>query len=319
MSLKKVLNVIKKNKKFIISAHVNLEGDALGSELALARLLRQKGKKVVVVVNADRPPEIYNFLPGINSIINAKQKVEDYDVFIALDCCDERRLGKASKFIKKDKIVVNIDHHKSNNNFGDVNWVEANASSASEMVYQIFKKINSKIDKGSALLLYVGIMTDTGSFRYSNTNEGTHRIAAELLRKNLSVNKIYQKIYEVNPLEDMKILTNLLSEFKTDEKKKIAWVKIKSGLMNKLDSRIDIADNIFGFLRSIKGIEASLIFKELNSGLTKINFRSRGKVDVAKFAKRFGGGGHHSASGCTVAKGLKDAERLIINNLKKVI
>jgi len=318
MSLKKVLKKIKKQNKFIVSAHVNLEGDALGAELALARLLRKIGKKVWVV-NADAAPQIYGFLPEIKSIINSKKRIPDYDVLIAVDCCDETRLGNASKLIRQDKVIINIDHHKSNNRFADINWVDTKASSASEMVYEMYKGLNVKIDKISAMQLYVGILTDTGSFRYSNTNVQTHRIAAELLSKNLSANKIYQQIYESNPLELIRIVSNILSEFRTDKSNKVAWVKIKSDILNKLNSRIDIADNIFDFLRSIKGIEVAMIFKQLNSKLTKISFRSRGKIDVAKLAESFGGGGHRTASGCSVEKGIKAAESLVLKKLKKLI
>lgn len=318
MSLKKVLKVIKNYNKFLISAHINLEGDALGAELAFARLLKRLGKKAIVV-NADRAPEIYNFLPGIKSIINYKERIPDYDVLIALDCCDERRLGQVSKLIKKDKVIVNIDHHKSNNNFGDVNLVMPEVSSVAEIVYYIFKKLNLGLDRTSALLLYVGILTDTGSFRYSNTTANTHRIAAELLSRNLSANKIYQQIYETNKLEDTKILTNILSGFKIDKTKKIAWVEIKSDIIQKLNSRLDIADNIFDFLRSIKGIEVAIIFKQNTPRLTKINFRSRGNIDVAKFAQGFGGGGHRSASGSIIQKSLKDTKKIILSKLKKLL
>ncbi|MFH1655122.1 MAG: bifunctional oligoribonuclease/PAP phosphatase NrnA [Candidatus Omnitrophota bacterium] len=318
MSLKKVLNAIKKHKKFIVSAHINLEGDALGAELALARLLKKMGKKVSVV-NADKSPKTYDFLPGVKSIINSKKRIPDYDVLIAVDCCDERRLGSVSKLIKKDKITINIDHHKSNNRFGDVNWVMPEVSSAAELVYHMFKKLNYRLDRMSALLLYVGILTDTGSFRYSNTNAGTHRIVAELLSKNLSANKIYQKIYEANPLAQMKLVTSILNSFQTDNSNKIAWVKIESDELRRLNSRVDIADNIFDFLRSIKGVEVAMIFKQINSRLTKVNLRSRGRIDVARLAGSFGGGGHRAASGCSIEKGIKQSEQLVLKKLKRII
>jgi len=318
MNLKKVLSVIKKYKNFIVSAHVNLEGDALGAELSMARLLKKMGKQVFVV-NSDKAPEIYDFLPGIKSLKSPNMKIQDYDVLIAVDCCDKNRLGDVAKLIKKDKIIVNIDHHKSNSKFGDVNWVLPKASSASEMVYHIFKKLNLKIDRISALLLYVGILTDTGSFRYSNTNAETHRIVAELLSNNLSANKIYKKIYERNPLVQMELISNILNRFQTDKSNKIVWVEIESEDLKKLHSRIDIADNIFDFLRSIKGVEVALIFKQIKPRLTKVNFRSRGRVDVAKLAESFGGGGHRTASGCSIEQGLKQSEKLIFQRLKQLI
>jgi phosphoesterase RecJ-like protein len=318
MSLKRILNIIKSHNKFIISAHVDLEGDALGAELALARLLEKIGKKAFII-NADKTPRIYNFLPGINSIINSQVKIPSYDVFISLDCCNKRRLGKVLELINKDKIIINIDHHKSNDKFGDVNWIAPGASSVSEMIYQIYKKLNLKIDRASALLLYVGILTDTGSFRYSNTNSNTHRIVADLLSRNLSVNKIYQNIYESNPLAEMKIVASILNSFRTERKSGVAWVEIKSNIRKKLDTKVDITDNIFNFLRSIEGIEVAIIFKEISPNQTKVNFRSKNKIDVARFASNFGGGGHYNASGCLISKGLRSAERLILSRLKRLL
>jgi len=318
MSLEKILKVIKRNKRFIISAHTNLEGDAICSELAFARLLQKMDKKTFIV-NSDKIPQLYNFLPGVKSISRFNGKIPEYEVFCALDCADRERLGKLSKFIDKNKVLINLDHHKSNALFGDINWVMPNVSSACEMVYYLFKKSEINIDKTSALLLYVGILTDTGSFRYSNTSSSTHRIVAELLSKDLSANKIYQKIYEANPLDEMKVLSDILNKFETDKKAKVAWVEIESDALQKLYSRIDIADNVFDFLRSIRGVEVSLIFKEINSRETKVNFRSRGKIDVARFARIFGGGGHHNASGCTIKKGLKEAKRVVIRELNKLI
>lgn len=318
MSQKRVLEAIKRNKRFLISAHVNLEGDALGAELALARLLHKKGKKAFVV-NADKSPHMYSFLPGVSSILRPKDNIPDYDVFIAVDCCDKNRLGKVTKLINKNKTTINIDHHRGNDNFADINWVAADVSSASEMIYQLYKQLNVKIDEASALLIYVGILIDTGSFRYSNTNAETHRIAADLLSKNLSANKIYQKIYEANPLEETKALIKIISEFQTDNKSEIAWVEIKSGVLNTIGLKIDLTDNIFNFLRSIDGIEVSIIFKEINSRETRVNFRSKGKLDVAKLARGFGGGGHRSASGCSISKGLQESKRIVLNKLRKLL
>jgi len=318
MNLEKIVKAIKKYKYFLISAHTNLEGDAICSELSFARLLQRMGKKTFIV-NSDKIPELYNFLPGVKSISRFQGKMPEYEVFCALDCADRERLGRIANCIHKDKIIINIDHHKTNVNFGDINWVMPYASSACEMVYYMFKKTKIKIDKTSALLLYVGILTDTGSFRYSNTSPNTHRIVAELLSKDLSANRIYQKIYEANPLDEMKILSDIINRFETDKKRKVAWVEIKADTMQKLYSRVDIADNVFDFLRSIKGIEVSLIFKEINSRETKVNFRSRGRVDVAKFARIFGGGGHHNASGCNISKGLKGAKQIVLQKLYKLV
>ena len=181
MVLKRLLAELRKkqNKTFLVSSHINLEGDALGSELALASLLKRLGKKVFVL-NQDSAPAEYSFLPGLKSVIHENSPLE-YDVAILADCSDISRIGKITKVIKKDALMINIDHHISNTKFGDINWVEPYASCACEIVYKLFKHLKMKINKAEALLLYTGILADTGSFKYSATSSFTHKVASELL------------------------------------------------------------------------------------------------------------------------------------------
>ncbi|MDP3142658.1 MAG: bifunctional oligoribonuclease/PAP phosphatase NrnA [Candidatus Omnitrophota bacterium] len=318
MSLKKVLNVLKKNHSFLISAHVNLEGDALGSELALARLLKKQGKKVYVV-NQDKAPLLYDFMPDIRTIQNPGSLKLDFDVAMIVYCTDLERIGSVKKLIGKGTPVVNIDHHISNNKFGDVKWVNPNASSASEMVYQIYKQGGFKLDREAALLLYTGIMIDTGSFRYSNTNTYTHSVIADLLKYKLSVEKIHNQVYSCLPLKEIKLLTRLLTGFKIDKSKKIVWLTLRCGVINEENMKTDVTEYVFDFLRSIAGIEVAMIFREVDKNKVRVNFRSNGRVNVSRLAGKFGGGGHLCASGCTVIADLKTAQRLVLSSVRKAL
>jgi len=318
MSLKKVGEAIKRNRSFLISAHVNLEGDALGSELALARLLRKLGKKVYVV-NQDKTPLLYNFLPGVKTIIQPNIRVRDFDVALLVDCSNLDRIGSVKKLINKDKLVINIDHHVSNENFGGINWVNPRASSACEMVYEIFKKGKFKIDKDTALLLYTGIMVDTGSFRYVNTTPATHLAAADLLKYKISPEKIHNFVYASMPIGEVKMLSRLVTGFKMAKSGKIIWLVIKLGIVNEEKMRIDVTEYAFDFLRSIAGVEVAMIFREMERNKVRVNFRSRGKVNVSQLAAVFGGGGHACASGCTINRNLKTAQQLVFSRIKKLI
>ena len=212
MSLRKAVECIKRNKHFLISSHTNLEGDALGSELAFYLLLKKLGKSAVIV-NEDDVPYGYDFLPGKDIIRRYKDnmKVPDFDCFAVLDCSGLRRTGEVYRLnLKAKKPVLNIDHHISNERFGALNWVEPDASSCAEMVYKLYKKLGIPFDKDSATLLYTGLLADSGSFRYSNTTSFTHKAAAELLRYGLDVVYIYKKVYEEVPFEDMRLLTKIL-------------------------------------------------------------------------------------------------------------
>ena len=320
MSLKKIVKAINKYQRFLISSHVNLDGDAICSELVLAELLRSKGK-TVYIVNDCKVPRVYKFLPKINDFKTYKKKdIYNFDVAILLDCFDTDRIGKVARLITGDKFVIVIDHHISNGVFADINWIKPDASSTNEMLYEIIKKMNYRINKDIAILLYIGILTDTGSFRYSNTSSYTHRIVGDLLNWKLPVNKIYRKIYESNPVSDIRLFVNLLKDFKLDSSGKIAWLKIKQKALPKNKVQIDLSEHILGFLRSIRGVEVALLFRKINNkNQVRVNFRSNDRVDVSKFAAGFGGGGHRAASGCTLKGGLKKVEYLVISKLKEVL
>jgi bifunctional oligoribonuclease and PAP phosphatase NrnA len=321
MSLKKAVECVKRNKSFLITAHTSLEGDALGSELAFYNLLKKLGKQAVIV-NEDPVPPPYQFLPGLNKIFGYKvvlcRKLE-FDCFAALDCSDLNRTGEVYKLNSEKREVLNVDHHISNSGFGDVNWVEPNFSSCCEMIYALYKKLKVALDKETAICLYSGILTDTGSFHYSNTGVFTHKAVAELLGYNLDVAGIYKNIYENIPFQDMRVLAKILPEIKLAGGGRIAWCSIKRSVLKRKKLFLDLSEQILSFERLIKDVEAAVIFKE-NLGATdeiRINFRSQGKVDVNKIAQFFGGGGHKTASGATVKGTIDTVRRRVLAKIKE--
>lgn len=320
MSLKKVAACVKKNKNFLITSHANLEGDALGSELAFYNLLKKLGK-TATIINEDSLPYGYDFLPYRDKVIKYKDNLKEikFDCFVVLDCSDLGRTGEVYRLNTGKKTVLNIDHHISNQNFGDVNWVDPAASSCSEMVYKIYKSMFIPLDRDAAIALYTGILTDTGSFRYSNTTSFTHRAVSELLKFNLNIPQIYKSIHENIPFEDMQLLGKILPGMRREAKGKIIWFQIKQGILRNKKLSFDLSEHILSFGRAIKGAEAIVLFKE-NLGVKdeiRINFRSRGGVDVNRIAQSFGGGGHKTASGATVHGKLDDVRRLVLAKIKE--
>lgn len=321
MSLKKAAAVVRNNRSFIITAHTNLEGDALGSELAFYRLLRKMGKSAVIV-NEDSTPEQYGFIPGADKIIKFRNnmRVADFDCLAILDCSDLHRTGEVYRINTGNKPILNIDHHISNADFGKVNWVDPLASSCSEMIYRLYRALHIKIDRDSALALYTGIIADTGSFRYSNTTAFTHRIASELLKFKLDIPQIYKNIYENIPLEELKILSRILPGLRQELSGRVIWFEISRGLYKKSLPAFDLSEQVLGFGRSVKGAELVLLFKENLSrqGEVRINFRSQGKVDVNKLAGLFGGGGHRTAAGATVKGKLQDVRKQVLARIRTI-
>jgi phosphoesterase RecJ-like protein len=306
----------KKNKVFVVAAHIHLEGDAIGSELAMAGLLEALGKKVIVI-NEDLPPAEYNFLPGLKAIRH-KMVSFDYDVAVLLDCSSVSRIGKAAKIIRKDRLLINIDHHVSNTRFADINWVSSKASSASEMVYELFKTLRVKMEKKDALFLYTGILADTGSFRYSTTTAFTHQMAADLLGYGLDVYGIYRYLHENKNFATVKALGKILQTLRKDKSGRVAWLEVRAGLIKKNPELAEQTDDIIQFARSLKQVEVALLFKEVRANQeVRINFRSCGKADVNKIASLFGGGGHKMASGATVRGRFKDIVAEVVKQARK--
>ncbi|MBP7216635.1 MAG: bifunctional oligoribonuclease/PAP phosphatase NrnA [Candidatus Omnitrophica bacterium] len=320
MGLQKIVDVLKTKNNFLVTSHINLEGDALGAELAFAHLVRALGKRACIV-NDDVVPYGYDFLTGAEEISKVKQlKNINFDCFAILDCSDLRRCGEVAHILVNRAIpIMNIDHHVSNENFGEVNWVNEHASSCSEMIYTLFKTLRIPFTKEVALALYVGIMTDTGSFRYSNTTHYTHEAAAELLTFGLKVPEIYKNIYGNIKFQDAMLLARILPTIKRQFSGRVAVFEIKQGLLKNKRIDFDLSEHILSFGRGIKGVEAVLLFKEnaLVKNEIRVNFRSQGKIDVNKIARFFGGGGHKTASGATIKGALSSVRRKVLAKIKE--
>lgn len=308
--MKKIIEVIRNNDRFFVSAHVNLEGDALGSVMAMYLLLK-KLKKKVVAFNNDPTPIAYSFLPFVRVIKNDLPESK-YDAAMVLDCSDSFRAGKVKDHLQKARYIVNIDHHISNTFFGDVNWVDPKASSACEMVFRICKELGV-MDKNIATCLYTGIFTDTGNFTYANTSRRVHRIISELVKYEIRPDKIYNSLHSFCDISDLHFMGSIFSQLKIDANKKIAWAVIKRWP----DKGYDLTEVIFSMMRYLRGVDVFVLFKKMGKNKVRVNFRSRYKVDVNRVARFFGGGGHKRASGATMDGTLQKVEREVITFIKR--
>lgn len=320
MSLKRVIDTIRKYDKFLITAHVNPEADALGSQLALYELIKRLGKKAICVDNDKTPPH-YKFLPGIENIKQTLKKREDFQVAVVLDCPTISRTGKVKNLLKKAKIIVNIDHHISNGKFGDVNWVDSSASSAGEMIYTLYKKMGIEISKKVALYIYIAILTDTGSFNYGNTSSVTHEIVSDLLGYGLQPQDISSFIYENKKISDVKLLGKVISTLKTDKTSKIAYMVCTKDMLKKTGSAASATENFINFAKSIEGIDIAIFIKEdlKSPGEFNISLRSKGDIDVNKMASFFDGGGHKNAAGCVIRGTLTEVKRKVLAKAKEAL
>lgn len=317
MRIKKVIDAIRANKSFMVSSHINLEGDSLGSLVAMYSLLKKMGKKAWIVVD-EEPARIYKFISKGIKIYTRPPEEAKFDAVIILDSPSIDRIGRAAKYIHKAKTIINIDHHVSNIRFGDVNWVEPKASSVGEMLYKLFVRTKQKIDRIVAEGLYIAILTDTGSFRYGNTAPGSFEVAADLLRLGVKPHWISEMIYERSDFNDMKLLGMSLATLQRTKDGKIAWLCVTDDMFRRTKTDLSATERFVDFPRSIDGVKVAMFFKKVpGSNRIKVSFRSKGKADVNKIAKAFGGGGHKAAAGCEVKGSLENAVKKIIKEVRK--
>lgn len=325
MGIKEVAEAIRKYDDYLITSHINVEGDAIGSEIALFYMAKQLGKNAIMV-NDDPVPDRYRFLPSWDKIIiGSNIGVKKYSNVIIADCPTIERSGRIALLFKAPKVkinVINIDHHVSNENFGDFNWVDPDASSAGEMVYKLYREMGLSITDDIATALYVAILTDTGSFRYDSTTSETHRICADLIKLGIRPAKMAERIYETKDMGDMELLSKSLSTIKVTKNGKIAYMFATKKMLDDTKTTPDRTDGFINFARSIQGTEISIFFRENMEDPHKIHvgFRSKGSANVNMLAAKFGGGGHPKASGCmltgpmdkVIARVLKTAEEFLL-------
>ena len=318
--MQEVIAAIRKHKKFLISAHINPEGDSLCSQLAMKELVTALGKEAVIV-NNDPVPDHYKFLPGIGKLSTDLAGKVDFDAALILDCPTLKRIGGVADMIGREKTVINVDHHISSERFGNVNWVDSDASSTGEMVYKLFKEMNVPLTREIALCLYIAILTDTGSFNYDNTSAITHEIASDLLGYGLEPGSVSESVYERRTLIDIKLLGLVLSTLKVNRSGEIAYLAITRKMIAETGADISKSEGFVNYARSIDGVKVAALFKEDAKDANKINvsFRSKSGVDVNKIASFFGGGGHVKASGCVLEGTLADAEAKVVAKIEEAL
>jgi phosphoesterase RecJ-like protein len=317
-TLQKIAEEIRSGHRFLISSHENPEGDALGSILALGLALKQLGKEVSVL-NQDPTPELLSFLPGAEEIVHQVPPDASFDVAFALDCGDKQRLGE--EFIKVQKIgkVINIDHHISNSYFGDINFVDPDASSAAEIVFDLLRILRVRLSPGVAENIYAGILTDTGSFRYSNTSAKTFSVARACLLAGVKPWKVADRVYETQPLPRLRLLPLVLETLEVTEKGRISWVWVTKKMVDEAGATMDLTEDFINFPRSLKGVEVALLLREVSPVQYRVSLRSRGGVDVSRIALAFQGGGHPNAAGCTVEGTLSEVKVKVLERVKEAL
>lgn len=313
--LSHVVELIEQKQHFMITSHIRPDGDGLGSGLALYWMLRSLGKDATVILR-DRVPPAYMVLPGSDMVLVQADLTKYYDAAFIIECSDVDRPGLPSL---KDQFVVNIDHHSTTSPFGDINWIDPTAAAVGEMIYNLCKALGVGVTKEIAECIYTALLTDTGSFHFSNTTERTLKIASELVRRGVEPARISQALFYSYPFAKIRLLGLVLSTIQRDDSGRIAWVKVDRDTMYEADASDEDADGIVNHALSVDEVEAVAFFKELSPRVYRVSLRSKGKNNVAKVAEMFGGGGHRNAAGCRVEGDFEDVKRRVLEGLQAAV
>jgi phosphoesterase RecJ-like protein len=313
--LSHVVELIEEKQRFAITSHVRPDGDGLGSSLGLYWLLRARGKDPEVIMR-DAVPRSYAELPGADAVRVTPAVDRHYDAVFVIECSDITRPGLEGL---DRQLVVNIDHHATTSPFGRINWIDATASAVGEMIYDLCKAIGVRPTKEIAECVYTALLTDTGSFHYSNTSERTFKVASELVRAGVKPAKISQAVFSNYPWSKLDLFGRVLSTARHDAAGRVAWMHQTLAMQMEAGASEEDSDGFVNYPMSCGEIEAVAFLKETAPGVYRTSLRSKGEVNVARVAERFGGGGHRNAAGCTLTGELNEAERVITGLLLEAV
>lgn len=315
MTLDSIKEVIKESENIVVFTHENPDGDAVGSSIAVYSVLSEMGKNVDLVI--PHFPKTYKFLPNSNEVI-LEPRLEKYDLAIALDCGDIKRLDDPTDIFLKCETRVNIDHHTSNGMFGDLNFVDPVAPACSQIITTILNYFKIDINKNVATCLITGIITDTGGFRYEGVTTETFEIASSFLEKGVNISKIYKD--SLNNISKQKFEARKLTANRTEflENGKVAYTYMTKKDMKELNVNRSDLEGIVENGRDVEGVEVSIFLYETDKGF-KASLRSNNYVNVSDICLLFNGGGHIRAAGCTIASDLEDAKAKILKEVKRVL
>lgn len=317
MSASEISQIIKENSSFAVAVHVNPDGDCLGSAAALAYALRNMGKTADVFLDGTIPDRL-EFVWREDFFGDERKK---YDVCIAVDVAAEYMMGSVKeKIFDTADITCCIDHHGTNIGFADYNFIDAFASAAGEAVFELLTNhLKVDITDEIARYIYTAIASDSGGFRYSNTTFATHAVASKLMKYNIDAPTVMRNLFEQKSIEQLRLRNDVVANMRFYHDGKICVASVDKKLIDKYGLGFEHTDDLAQLARSIKGVEVGVFLKIKGENEVKASLRSNDYVDVSAVSSALGGGGHKKASGVTLCVSADEAERLIVNEIEKVM
>ena len=305
-TLQRAAEEIRRRRRFVIASHVRPDGDAIGSQLAMAYALRALGKEARIV-NRDPPPLPLLSLPGVSDIEIAERIDDPRDAVIVMESGDLSRTGVTGL---DAGFVINIDHHVGNTMYGAINWFDVSAAACGEMVFDLVRELDVPLTYEIAVHVYVAILTDTGSFHYSNISPRTFDICRQCVEAGVNPQTVARTVFDSNTLGRLKLFGAVLSRMELDAAGRLATLRVDEQLLADSGATYDDTDGLINLPLTVKGIQAVIFFKEIGPDDWRISLRSKGNIDVNAVATQFGGGGHKNASGCSATGRLDSLKAL---------
>jgi len=301
------------SESVLIVSHTNPDGDALSSSLALGLGLEKLNKKVTLV-NESPIPAVYRFLPSVDRISQNLSIETEFDTAVVVDCGNLERIGSAIQLVRDVQTLINIDHHVTNMAFGDIQFVEPEACATAELVYRVLQRLAVTIDTEIATSIYTGILTDTGSFRFSNTNQAAFAICTEMAQNGVDPYEVAQHVYGTYSLGRIKLLNLALDSIEISGNGKLSIMTVTQDMLKATNTQPEDVDGLIHYARRIEDVKVAAMIQEMRNGQDKSNnhhrfhvsLRSDGTIDVASIAAAYGGGGHSSAAGFGIAATLSE-------------
>jgi len=320
-----IINQLLSSNHVLLASHTDPDGDAVGSLIAMGLALDAAGKKITLY-NESSIPAVYRFLPSVERIIRHISTTNLFDTAVILDCGNLQRIGKAASMVNEIPVIINIDHHVSNSYFGDFQLVDTTACSTTEIIYRVIKNMAITINKAIATSIYTGILTDTGSFRFSNTNRAAFAICEEMIEKGVNPSKVAQHVYGRYSLGRIKLLNLALNSIEIFHNGKLSIMTITQDMLDETGTQPEDVDGLIHYARRIEDVKLAALIQEKNNekhhpkgpGRFHVSLRSDGTIDVAAIATSFGGGGHIGAAGFGVEATLSDIKSEIASLAEKL-
>ncbi len=319
--MKKIINHLKNSNHIIIASHKNPDGDAIGSLIAMGLALEALNKNITLY-NESPIPSAYRFLPSVERIVRQIKETNTYDTAIILDCADFQRIGKISSVISKIPVIINIDHHITNTRFGNLNLIDTSACATAEIIYNLLIEMALPISNSAiATSIYTGILTDTGSFRFSNTKKSAFAICEKMVEAGVDPYNVAQHVYGRYSLGRIKLLNMALESIEISDNGKMSMMILTKDMLDKTGTLSENINGLVNYAKSIENVKVAVLINELSNrnrvpekpGDYHVSLRSDGTVDVAAIAGLFGGGGHNRAAGFNIESTLSDIKTQMLN------